>query len=262
MVTGVQTCALPISQFQVVHFQKNNLKVEVLAKPGMVTKYREGKCSLNDAVADDRIYTNSSRGDIISEADLAKFGCSQQALLETIMKTGKYGLTAQEKREIVEKRKAEVINYIHENYIESNTRLPHPVTRIESALAEIKAQIDPDQPAEKIVKALLPKLTTVIRLTESQIEGTVVIPNSKLGQGIGICYNLGKVVKEEYDRENAYIHMVVSPGKFDELNEQLSKMTAGLAVFKIDGASCTSEAPHEVDKKRVIKKPEDRKSVV
>ncbi|KAH0791042.1 ribosome assembly factor SBDS [Histomonas meleagridis] len=244
-----------MSQFQVVTYQKNGVKVEVLGKPGKVTKFREGQCSLADAIADDRIYTNSSRGDVASEADIGKLGLSGRELLEEIMKNGKYSLTAQEKREIIEKRKLEVINFIHQNFIEPSTRTPHPVTRIESALQEIKARIDPDISAERNVRALLPKLTTVIRLSESQIEGTVVIPNTKLGQAIGICYNLGTVTREEYGPENAYISLTVSPGKFDALNEQLSKMTNGQAVFKIAGASCTTEAAQEVEKTRVRKKP-------
>ena len=243
-----------MSQFQVVSYQKNGVKVEVLGKPGKVAKYREGQCSLADALADERIYINSSRGDIASEADIAKLGLSGRELLEEIMKNGKYSLTAQEKREIVEKRRLEVINYIHQNFIESSTRTPHPVTRIESALQEIKAKIDPDISAEKNVRALLPKLTTVIRLTESQIDGTVVIPNSKLGQAIGICYNLGTVTREEFGPENAYISLTISPGKFDALNDQLSKMTNGLAVFKVDGATCTTDAT-QVEKTRVRKKP-------
>ncbi|OHT09975.1 hypothetical protein TRFO_20963 [Tritrichomonas foetus] len=242
------------AQFQIVKLQKNNVKIEVIAKPGFVTKFREGKCSLNDAVVDDRIYSNSSKGEVAPEADIKSFGCCAHELLELVMKTGQYQLTAQEKRDLVEKRRLEVVNFIHENFIDSTSGKPHPVTRIENAIAQIKINIDPAQDAEHIARAMIPKLQTIIRLQESTIEGTVVVPNSKLGQVIGICYNLGTVTREEYGQEKAYIEMKISPGKYDPLVDQISKMSNGEAVFQIKGAAATCEATEEVEKTRVRKK--------
>ena len=240
---------------QVVKFQKNGAKVEILGKPGMVTKFRDGKCSLKDALIDDTIYANSSKGEVASEADIAKLGSTGRELLELILKTGKYSLTAAEKREIVEKRHIEVVNFIHDNFIDSTTKTPHPVVRIENALKEIKANIDPDQDAEHNARSLIPKLQTVIRLTESTIEGQIVIPNSKLGQCVGLVYNMCNVGREEYGAENAYINVTISPGHFDALNDQLSRASGGLAVFKIAGACATSEKSGEAEKTQVKKKP-------
>lgn len=239
---------------QIVRLEKGKTKIEVLCKPGMITKYRDGKCGLNDAIIDDHFYSNSSKGEVASEADIAKFGATGHELLEMIVKTGKYSLTAQEKREMVEKRRLEVINYLHENFIDSASGKPHPVTRIEAALSEIKAQYDPDHDAEHIVRSLIPKLQPIIRLQESCIEGTVVLPNSKLGQCIGICYNLGTVVREEYGPQSAFVEMKVSPGKYDALIDQLSKMSNGEAQFKIKGAAATSEDPEEHENTKVRKK--------
>ena len=244
---------------QIVRFQKNGVKVEVIGKPGMVTKYRDGKCSLRDALIDDTIYANSSKGEVASDADIAKLGAKGNELLELILKTGKYSLTAQEKREIVEQRHVEVVNYIHENFIDSVARVPHPIVRIENALKEIKFNIDPDHDAEHNVRAIIPKLQTVIRLQESKIEGQVIIPNNKLGQTVGIVYNLCDVGREEYGPENAYFNVTVSPGKYDQLNDQIAKASGGLAVFKIAGASATAEATGPVEKTKVAKKGKGKK---
>ena len=239
---------------QLVKFQKNGAKVEILGKPGMITRYREGKCSLSDALLDETIYSNSSKGEVASESDIIKLGAKGKELLEIILKTGKYSLTAQEKREMVETRKVEVINFIHDNFIDSSSRVPHPMVRIENALKEIKANIDPEVDAEHNVRSILPKLQTIIRLTETSIEGQVVIPNDKMGQCIGICYNLGNVSREEFGPQNAYITLTVSPGKYDALNDQLSRASQGTAVFKIAGAAASTENVSEVEKTRVKKK--------
>lgn len=240
---------------QLVRLQKGNVKVEILGKPGMVTKFRDGKCALKDAVIDETVFSNSSKGEIASDADMAAFGCKGRELVELIMKQGKYSLTAAEKREIVEKRHLEVVNFIHDNFIDSTTKTPHPVVRIENALKEVKATIDPDHDAEHNARALIPKLQRVIRLTESTIEGQIVIPNNKLGQCVGLVYNMCKVGKEEYGAENAYFNVTIAPGHFDALNEQLSRASGGLAVFKIAGAAASTEKSGEAEKTAIKKKP-------
>ncbi|KAH0789469.1 ribosome assembly factor SBDS [Histomonas meleagridis] len=199
------------TQYQIVHFQKNGVKVEIIAIPGMVSKYREGLCSLEDAIIDGKIYTSASKGNIVSKTDLEKIGINGRELLELIMKTGKYGLTAQEKKDKIETKKLQVINFIHQNFIEPTTKKPHPVSRIESALQEIKAKYDIDKSAERIVRSLLPKLTTIIRLSEHQIECIIVIPNKWLGKIINVCYNMGNVLHQEYNPENVIVHISISP---------------------------------------------------
>ena len=246
---------------QLVKYQKNEVKVEIMCKPGMVTKFRDGKCGMNDVLIDDRIYTNSSKGEVASEADIRKIAANSHEALEIILKTGKYSLTAQEKREETEKLRLATINYIHENFVDSTTGRPHPVTRIESAIAEIKGRIDPDKDAEANARSMIPKLQTVIRLQESQISGVLQIPNSKMGQCIGICYNLGKVTREEFGPEHAYISMILTPGQYDQFNDQISRASGGEAIFKIDGAAATSEenGPKEETKVRKAKgKPQGK----
>jgi len=239
---------------QLVKYQKNGVKVEILAKPGMVTKFRDGKCSLKDALLDDTIYANSSKGEVASDADIVKLGARGNELLDIILKTGKYSLTAQEKREVVEQRRIEVINFLHDNFVDSSTRVPHPIVRIENAIKDIKYNIDPEIDAEHNVRSMIPKLQTLIRLTETSIEGQMIIPNDKLGQCVGICYNMGNVTREEFGPQNAYLNMLISPGKYESMIEQISRASQGTAVFKIAGAAASSENHEETEKTHVKKK--------
>jgi ribosome maturation protein SDO1 len=238
---------------QIVRLQRSGVKVELLGKPGMVTKFRDGHCSMQDAILDDRVFSNVLKGDVASEADLAKIGCRGPELIELILKTGKYSLTAAEKREFVERRRLEVINYIHNNFVDSTTRRPHPVTRIEAALAEIHGTIDPDQDAEHNVSSLVPKLQSIIRLEQTSIDGTVKVPLARLGAVIGICCNLGKVGKEEYGPEHAFIEVSVGPGQYDDLVQQIGRVSGGEAVFQIKGASLP-QGDEEAEKGKVAKR--------
>jgi ribosome maturation protein SDO1 len=242
------------TSIQIVRLQRSGVKVELLGKPGMVTKFREGQCSMQDAILDDRVFSNASKGEVAGEADLAKLSCRGGELIELILRTGKYSLTAAEKREFVERRRLEVINYIHENFVDSATHRPHPVTRIEAALAEIRANIDPDQDAEHNVNALVPKLVPIIRLQQTSIDGTVKVPLPKLGAVIGICCNLGRVGKEEYGPEHAFIEVSIAPGRYDDLVQQIGRVSGGEAVFQIKGAALP-QGDEEVEKGKVAKRP-------
>ena len=47
-------------------------------------------------------------------------------------------MTAAERKAKTEKKRAEIINYIHKYYVDPKTKLPHPVVRIDAALTEMK----------------------------------------------------------------------------------------------------------------------------
>jgi hypothetical protein len=51
---------------------------------------------------------------------------------------GELQLTAAERQEKIDKKRKEIVNYIHKYYIDPKTKLPHPVVRIEGAIDEIK----------------------------------------------------------------------------------------------------------------------------
>lgn len=66
-------------------------------------------------LASESIFKSASKGDKASAADIKEaFGQEdQQAVLKTIVEKGELQLSAAERKEFVEKRRAEVVNYIH-----------------------------------------------------------------------------------------------------------------------------------------------------
>jgi ribosome maturation protein SDO1 len=71
--------------------------------------------------------------------------------IKIIMEKGEYNLSTAERKEKVEKKRKEIINYIHKYYTDPRSKTAHPVTRIEGALSEIKYNIDPDSMLHSIV---------------------------------------------------------------------------------------------------------------
>jgi hypothetical protein len=66
------------------------------------------------------------------------------------------------------------------------------------------------------------------------------VPVTKIGQVIGVCYALADVGQQEYGTEFAYVEVAVTPGKYDQLVDQIGKLSGGEAVFEIKGAAASS----------------------
>lgn len=225
-----------MANVQIIKMEKNGGAIELLCKPGMITKFRKGECQLSDVLLDDRLYSNSSKGDLAPQNLIDSFGKKGQDLLEYILKEGKYQLTTQEKREMVEQCRKDVVRYIHNTYIDSVTKLPHPIQRIELALQEIKFNPEPEKSVESNVKSILNKLTGIIRLTESTMSATVTVPNKHIGKVASIIYSNCNVLKEDYGKEAAVFEIEFAPGKYENLHDQLAKSSGNEAVMHIAGA--------------------------
>jgi ribosome maturation protein Sdo1 len=69
----------------------------------------------------------------------AAFGTDNQTTIITrILTDGELQLSAAERKDKVDKRYREIVTYIHKSYADPKSKLPHPVTRIENALEEMK----------------------------------------------------------------------------------------------------------------------------
>ncbi len=219
---------------QVVKYQK----FEVLCKSGTIKKYREGKIgSIDNVILTDDIYTNSSKGDKAKNSDLvAAFGTDKvMDCIKVILDKGEFALTVAEKKEMVDQKRKEVINYIHKYFVDPKTNYPHPVTRIENTFQELKIVIDPFIPAERqfldIHKKLLGKLT----LKKVTMDATITIPSKFLGKCKGLIQEKGTVSSEKFGADgSADLSVTLAPGDFETLVVLLDKVTGGSANIVVD----------------------------
>jgi len=163
--------------FQTVRYKSGKHHFEVLCHPGTVNKYREGKIGWDNTIYTETIFTNQSKGLRANEADLEEvFGTSDElTVAKKIVEDGEVHLTAKERKEKVDKRRAEMVNYIHKYYMDPRTKTPHPVTRIENALDQLSFTIDPHMSAERQLQdKVLKRLPEVLPIKKSELEGTLI----------------------------------------------------------------------------------------
>lgn len=216
-----------MSQSHQVIVKYQNL--EILCKTGTIDKFRQGKLGLDQVVITDEIFKNVQKGERSKTADLKKiFGDkSNQEALEVILQQGEYRLTSAEKRELVEKKRAEIITYIHQYFVDPKLNRPHPRIRIENVLREIKPKIDPDQPVERQVQPIIKRLPEFIPIKKCQIEGILQIKHQHLGQVHGILAQWVDIQSENYDSEGMVAQVSFVPGNYDTLMSELQRITQG-----------------------------------
>eukprot|EP01156_Anaeramoeba_ignava_P020778 Anaeramoba_ignava/c17111_g1_i1.p1 GENE.c17111_g1_i1~~c17111_g1_i1.p1 ORF type:complete len:183 (+),score=70.42 c17111_g1_i1:25-573(+) len=175
-------------KYQIVRYKIKKKKFEILTKPGTVLNYRNNKCKLNDVLESDAIFldhralTQASNQDLISA-----FGTDDKnACIITILDKGELNLSSNERKEKTDKKKAEIINYIHKYFVDPKTNQSHPIVRIENALVDAKVNVDMNQPVEEQMTEILKKLPGILSVKKVEIEAILKIPHKYLGQSQGI----------------------------------------------------------------------------
>ncbi|MEM2557684.1 MAG: ribosome assembly factor SBDS, partial [Candidatus Bathyarchaeia archaeon] len=125
---------------------------EILVKPDPALSFRSGRqISLSEILVTDVIFTDASKGLRAPEKKLKEtFGTTDPLeIAKIILKKGTLQLTAQQRRQMIEEKRRQIIDFISRNAVDPRTKLPHPPTRIEQALEQIHFPIDPFKSVEE-----------------------------------------------------------------------------------------------------------------
>ena len=191
--------------------------------------------SLGDVVATNDIFKDVRKGDKAPESLLVKlFGTSDVDTISLkIIKEGEIQLTAKHKEQLREQKKRRIIEIIHRNAIDSQTKLPHPPQRIERAMEEAKVKIDENKTAEGQIEDVLKKIRAIIPIKFETLQLAVRTPPQYAGQVIPLLKRY-TLLKEEWTNDGSLAAIVEIPaGIQDEFFSQLNKATRGEVETKL-----------------------------
>ncbi|MFA5254514.1 MAG: ribosome assembly factor SBDS [Methanoregula sp.] len=205
-------------------------KFEVLVDPHLAARVRQGETlNMEDVVAALDIFGNSSRGTRASEESLMKvFHTTDFATVaKKIIEKGEIHLTAEQRKQMTEEKRRQVITFIARNAINPQTGHPHPPQRIELAMEEARVNIDPfkhvDEQVKETVKALRPLLP--IRFEELRL--AIRIPPDFAARAYGDIASASTMEKDEWQKDGSWVCVVRIPagiqGEFYDLINKLSK---------------------------------------
>eukprot|EP01136_Pigoraptor_vietnamica_P023460 Opistho-1_new@6491 len=234
---------------QLVRHKAGKGQFEVATHPGTVLKWRKGEEQWANVPFADAIFKNFSKGERAKAEDLkAAFETDNvDECMKIICQKGTVAENAAERKEKTDKKRNEIVNYIHKYYINPQTNTPHPAKRIELALEEMKARIDPELPTEKQAHDILKKMVEILPLKKSEMEGTLKIPHKHLGAGQGVVAKWAQKKSESYDSEGCTMEVSIVPGDYDAFMNDLVRASKGEIVFDIAGQKAQAGASTDGD---------------
>ena len=224
-------------KFTTARISKSGEKFEVLVKPDSALEYKMGKpLPVSQLLVIDEIYSDAGKGTRASTEKLQKAFGTQDPLTiaEEIMKHGELQLTTDQRRQLVEEKRKQIVAFVARNCIDPRTGTPHPPVRIEQAMGQIKYSIDPFKSADEQAKTVIEELRALIPIKMEQMRVAVKILAEYAAKGYGALKGYGTISKEEWQADGALVAVVEMPaGLYGPFLERVGKITQGTIQTKI-----------------------------
>ena len=204
---------------------------EILTKPEPALSYRLGKTvPVSQILATETVFTDAGKGTKASEETLQKaFGTTDSLkIAEVILKKGTLQLTTEQRKQLVEEKRRQIISFISRECIDPKTNLPHPPLRIEQAMKQIRFSIDPSKGVEEQSKEIIKLLRPIIPLKMEKISVAVHIPPEHASKVYGTVKGFGTITREQWRADGSWSAIVeMSAGLYGPFLDKLGKMTRG-----------------------------------
>jgi ribosome maturation protein SDO1 len=224
-------------EYVIARIEKAGEKFEVLVKPDAVQRLRDGKdVDLMAELAIDQVFRDAHKGSKASEEKTQQFFGTTEvlAVAKQIIQRGEIQLTTEQRRQMLEQKRKQIVQYIAQNAVNPQTGAPHPPQRIEIAMEEAKVHIDPFKSVEEQVKDVMDSLRPLIPIRFEKIRIAVRLSAEDSAKCYGDLKSFGLILKEEWSQAGAWIGVVEMPaGLQTDFFERLNAKTKGNAETKI-----------------------------
>jgi ribosome maturation protein SDO1 len=225
-------------KYTVARMTKDNEHFEVLVKPQKALDFRMGKiAAITEVLAAETIFLDANKGTKPSEESLRKaFGTTESLeIAETILTKGTLQLTTEQRRKMIEDKRKQIVDFISRQSVDPRTNLPHPPTRIENAMEQVRYSIDPFKPVEEQAKDIIKLLRTILPLKMQQITVGVTIPAEYSARAYGTIKGFGAIKREEWRANGSWYGVLEMPaGVYAPFINKLGEITKGTGEAKIN----------------------------
>ena len=230
--------ALMSDKYTVARITKDNEHFEVLVKPQKALDFRMGKIAgMSEVLAAETIFSDANKGTKPSEESLRKaFGTTDSLkIAETILTKGTLQVTTEQRRKMIEDKRRQIVDFISRQSVDPRTNLPHPPTRIENAMEQVRYSIDPFKPVEEQAKDIIKLLRTILPLKMEQITVGVTIPAEHSAKAYGAIKGFGTIKREEWRANGSWYGVLEMPaGVYAPFLDKLGEITKGTGEAKIN----------------------------
>src|SRR5713226_10257569 len=193
-------------KFSTARLAKGQDKFEILVKPQQALDYKLGKqVDIGQLLMIEEVYSDSSKGTRASSDKLEKhFGTTDPLkVAEEIMKSGELQLTTEQRHQLIDEKRRQIVSIIIRNAIDPRTGAPHPPLRIEQAMEQIRISIDPYKSAEEQAKQVIEDLRPVLPIKMEQMRIAVKVFPELAARAYNAFKGFGTVTREEWQPDGA-----------------------------------------------------------
>ena len=219
--------------------ESHGARFEVLIDPdaALEIKRDEFDGELEDVIAAEDVFEDASRGDRPAETDLEDvFGTTEPLeIIPEVIKRGEIQITAEQRREMQEQKRKQLINTIARNAVNPQMDdAPHPPERIERALEEAGFRIDPMEPVSEQVDEALEDLRPVIPIRFDEVTIAVQLPADYAGSGQAEVRQYGELEREEWQSDGSWVGVITFPaGLQNDFYDMVNELTSGEAETRV-----------------------------
>ncbi|MEF8786702.1 MAG: ribosome assembly factor SBDS [Haloarculaceae archaeon] len=214
-------------------------RFEVLVDPdaALAIKRDEFDGDLEEVIAAEDVFEDAARGDRPAESALEEvFGTTDpMEIIPEVIKRGEIQITAEQRREMQEQKRKQLINRITRNAVNPQMDdAPHPPERIESALEETDFRIDPMEPVENQVDEALDALRPVIPIRFDTVTVAAQVPAEYAGSAQAQIRQFGDLEREEWQPDGSWIGVIEFPaGLQNEFYDLVNELSSGKAETRM-----------------------------
>ncbi|MCX8204092.1 MAG: ribosome assembly factor SBDS [Candidatus Nezhaarchaeota archaeon] len=216
-------------------------KFEVLVRPELAWRLRRGeKVDIKEVLVASVVFRDVGKGLKASKEELLKAFKTDdpEKAAEQIVKRGELQLSSEQRKELIEMKRRQIVDFIAKNCIDPRTSLPHPPLRIENALAEAGVSINPFEDAEaqamEVIKALRPILP--LKMAKATLEVKVSANYAK--KALPLISKMSSVKHSEWLGDGSWRAEVEVPAGLQlSFIDKLNSLTKGEAQVKVVSVS-------------------------
>ena len=210
---------------------------EILLDPKVVDLVKQGKeFDIVEYMAVEEVFKNASKGTKPAEDKIKEaFGTDDIGeIARKIVEKGEIHITAEQRKEMLEAKKQQVIAFIAANAINPQTHTPHPPLRIQLALEEAKFHVDPFKPLQKEIDEAMKLLRPLLPIRFEKARIAVKLNGADYGRCYDDIIHYGIVEREEWTPDGSWIGVMEVPGGLtNEIADKLKHKTKGTASVKL-----------------------------
>ena len=225
-IEGVLICRL----------EKGGEKFEILIDPKKGYDYKLGNRSdFSNVLMIDEVFKDANKGERHTSSSLKKAFHTEDMveIAKIIMKEGDLQITTDQKRKLMEEKKAKIIELIARNAIDPRFKTPHPLIRIQKALEQVRFHFDAFKSPEEQMELAIESIRELIPISLEKMKIAIKIPAEFASRCYGALKEYG-IKKEEYGNDGSLIAMIeIQAGIQGEVYDRLNKLTSGRVQTKV-----------------------------